>query len=90
MTEPTITKINPAKVVHAYSGRPGCGCGCRGKHHYRPEAKGPGYEVERDDKAVDRVVAKMNKLASEGAEIGYQMGMVYIETETRYYWAYFS
>ncbi len=29
-----IQAITPAQVVSVYSGRPGCMCGCRGKHYY--------------------------------------------------------
>lgn len=66
----TISKINVNKVKSVYSGRPGCCCGCQGKHSYasatRIEAgKSRGYEVSDDevsDRSVKMIVNKLNKL----------------------------
>ena len=31
-----VTRIDPTKVVQAYSGRRGCQCGCRGRYTKNP------------------------------------------------------
>ena len=65
--------INPEQVVSVYSGRPGCMCGCRGKHttaerHREKYAEKRPKSVEYtdfSDRTVDRIVANMNKRINE-------------------------
>lgn len=56
-----LQDLTQADVLSVYSGRPGCCCGCRGKHSYasatRDEASAErGYAVA-DDEVSDRSVA---------------------------------
>jgi hypothetical protein len=62
--------ININSIMSVYSGRPGCACGCRGKHTYKPELKevageNRGYPVHDDEcssRTVKMIVNKMNTL----------------------------
>lgn len=62
-----IENLVPAHVLSVYSGKPGCTCGCRGKHSYNPEhreeaAKDRGYALESSEiNAVQ--VARILKIA---------------------------
>jgi hypothetical protein len=61
--------INLNEIMSVYSGRPGCCCGCRGKHTYASKyatkaSKDRGYKVNEDeisDRSVKIIVGKMNK-----------------------------
>jgi hypothetical protein len=65
--------INPKQVVSVYSGRPGCMCGCRGKHttaerhreKYTEERPKSAESTDFSDRTVDRIVANMNKRIHE-------------------------
>jgi len=57
--------INKETITQVYSGKPGCCCGCRGKHSYSSK-----YPTKHDydtvnDSAVTRIVNLMNKRLSE-------------------------
>lgn len=62
--------IKVEDVVQVYSGKPGCMCGCNGKHHYAERYRGQGkaltgYDPGDDafnDRSVAIIVAKLNKL----------------------------
>lgn len=94
----TKDKIDPTKVVSVYSGRPGCACGCRGKHTYASAtaeevSKKRGFAVPVSDNTVHLIVGKMNALIEGGG--GARMWscedeeFLSIETPTRLYIAYF-
>ena len=71
------TQINRDAIVKVYSGRPGCGCGCRGRYF-------------EDARNITRVVNAMNKRADEVTESttkGFPT-VFFVENDTRYYWAY--
>lgn len=67
-------EVDREKIVRVYSGRPGCGCGCRGKY-------------SDDARNITRVVNVMNSRSSEVKE---RDGIYFIEDERRNYWAYTS
>lgn len=78
-----IATIEPKEIARVYSGRPGCGCGCRGKYY-------------DDARNIKRVLTAMRKNIS-GARLTYDRGegtvgdpVAAVETDTRYYWAYFK
>lgn len=72
---PSVIDVND--IASVYSGRPGCMCGCRGKHTYasatrEASAKTRGYAIddnEVNDRVVKMIVNKMNKLVEEGHEL---------------------
>lgn len=71
-----IVNIDPTKVVRVYSGRPGCGCGCRGKY----------YEDARN---IKRVLKAMRETISAADRIAMTDQTAAVEGD-RYYWAYFA
>ena len=77
MTQPnTIPNISHVKSV--YSGRPGCCCGCRGKH----------IDVG-SKRSVARILANMERaLECPDAQLEVNSEYVSVETETRLYVAY--
>lgn len=75
---PARVTIDPTTIVKVYSGRPGCGCGCRGK--YWDDARNIARVVKRMNESGD---VKVNELTLTPD------GKVYfVETESRYLWAY--
>jgi len=84
--------IDVDKVISVYRGRPGCMCGCRGKHRYASKfravaGKQRGYDVTDDevsDRSVKLVVAKLERDPSTKIEDG----IAYVDTGTRRYVAY--
>ena len=73
-----VSKIDPDTVTRVYSGRPGCGCGCRGKYY-------------DDVKNIKRVVKAM-KANAVGARLVIfdDDGSGAAVQGDRYYWAYFD
>jgi hypothetical protein len=55
----TITAIDASTVKRAYSGRPGCACGCRGAYWSSSTNTDP-----RDD-VSDRQIARITRLVNE-------------------------
>ncbi len=91
-------EISLSDVQSVYSGKPGCCCGCRGKHTYasaqRVEAsKARGYEVTSDevsDRVVKQHVKKIIALAASGeATISTTPVYVCATLPERIYIAYF-
>ena len=95
------TIIAVDRAVSVYSGRPGCACGCRGKHIYASaqvaaQSKRRGYEIrpeEVSDRSVALMVKKVNRLLAEGygeplISLEGDTPFVSVETETRLYIIY--
>lgn len=61
------------QIVRVYRGRPGCGCGCRGKY----------WEDQRN---IRRVVKMMNERADEVRED--PAGIFSVEDDKHFMWAY--
>lgn len=101
MTGLTLAQVRPEHVQAVYSGKPGCACGCRGKHSYPSSMKGLGVQIrgyaigeeEISDRSVTTILNKVKKLADlaedcEGKKIGdnpIKGNIVAVETETRLY-----
>lgn len=87
-------QIDIRSVSSVYSGRPGCCCGCRGKHRYasahrNAASKARGYRVT-DDEVSDRSVATIvRKIEAMGDRAKLHGDFVSVETETRLLIAYF-
>jgi len=64
--------IDRSQIKSVYSGRPGCACGCRGKH-------------SSDARTISLIVNRMNKL---DPNIEQEDNNYALETETRLYIAY--
>jgi hypothetical protein len=69
-----LAELNPAKVLKVYSGKPGCGCGCRGTYY----ESGP---------MLTKITNIIKTHAHEAHFFG--TGFAY-ETPTRYYWLYIA
>jgi hypothetical protein len=97
-----FNEVTLDQVERVYSGRPGCGCGCRGKY-YVPGATDPNRYEETNPKMVKRVFNMFKRLFDErkGVEDRYEgklgsrkrmgfsaPGVFYYETDKRYYWLY--
>ncbi len=80
--------IDISKVVSVYSGRPGCACGCRGKHTYASaHATKAGRGGQVSDRVVKRIVNTVQKL---GPQVDDLPQLVWAETPTRSYIIYFE
>ena len=74
-----ILDVGVEKVYQVYSGKPGCACGCRGKHTYASAVaknglKARGYELKADevnDRTVNLIFNKMKKAAAAGEPVKY-------------------
>jgi hypothetical protein len=69
-----INDIRISDIKRVYSGRPGCGCGCRGKYY------DAGHNMV---KRVYRILSKSPDTKCHPAD-----GIFYLENEKRYYWIY--
>jgi hypothetical protein len=93
---------NKKNVVSVYSGRPGCMCGCRGKHSYSKKhrkysSKERGYNItveEISDVTVTRMINKFEKLIKNGwhndVHVDELRNYMFFETPTRHYVIYFK
>lgn len=63
---------NVEEIDFVYSGKPGCGCGCRGKYW-------------TDQRNIKRIA---NIMAARADEVRERDGIHFIEDEARYYWAH--
>ena len=84
--------IQLENVMSVYAGRPGCMCGCRGKHTYASKyvceaSKDRGYEVTPDEVSDRTIKIIVNKLA-KNEDTEYDDGMFYLDTPTRSYVVY--
>ena len=80
MEQTKVTQpIDIATIKRVYSGKPGCGCGCRGQ--YWTDARNIKRVVNIMNSRLDEVRV-MTSIMAEG-------GKIYsVEDNTRYYWAY--
>ena len=94
-----ITDVTSDQVQLVYSGKPGCGCGCRGKYWVHPlmvpqATACRGYPYEAEDVSlvqVRRVLSIMQKRADEvkaHMDVGGKQAIYSIEDAVRYYWLY--
>lgn len=91
---PDFTTIQPERVLKVYSGKPGCGCGCRGKYFYNVEVaaqmnEGKVMGPEDNMRSLTRILRTMQKRHNEiRVSIAEDLFIYFIETDTRYYWCY--
>lgn len=69
-----VASLTPADVLTAYSGKPGCMCGCNGSYRVTSanrelatKDRGYGYD---DEDVSDRAVARILRKVQKGAEPG--------------------
>jgi len=60
--------IDVTKVASVYSGRPGCCCGCRGKHTHATGHATQDYHVV-NDRTVRTIVNKVNRAIAAGEKV---------------------
>ncbi len=102
-TNVKIKSIKVNAVAHVYSGRPGCCCGCQGKHTYASAHRDcrPSYYDDDEcvnDHVIKRHVNTINRLLAEVREgADYEVtiehdGTAYVavNTSSRLYIAYFA
>lgn len=88
----TANKFEAANVVRVYSGKPGCGCGCKGK--YSDDAK----NIARVSKIINAAIEEFGNREGalhptqpgDDARIGCDGKMAWFESDKRYYWAFFT
>lgn len=79
--KPLNQPINYLEVSSVYSGKPGCCCGCRGKHYY--------YSSNGSNKMIRSVVNKVNKSPkSVAAYWDNQLSHYFLELPNRWYVVY--
>jgi hypothetical protein len=66
------TRIAEYTIIRVYSGRPGCGCGCRGKYSTR----------------TARIAQIRRELMARANEVREHDGILALEDDRRYFWAY--
>lgn len=94
-----LAALTPAALASAYSGRPGCACGCRGNYRYASAhrewaGRNRGYAVcdeDVNDRAVARLLANARAAAAAGWDVAAytdaagRVTTVAVETDTRLY-----
>ena len=71
-----ICNVEVDHVIRVYSGKPGCGCGCRGTYYDTSQMK-------------KRILRKLQTHSDQvGMTVGHDELIYYFETETRYNWVY--
>lgn len=70
-----VSELTVADVSKVYSGRPGCGCGCRGKY----SETGPN---------VKRVLSVLQTAAKVEVQEDATETIYALETEKRFFWVY--
>lgn len=92
-----VGELKVEDVAVVYSGRPGCGCGCRGKYWVNPAwlaqaTKRRGYEYAPEEislQQVRRVLGIIQRRASEVEVVeDAKQTIYYIEDGTRFYWVF--
>jgi hypothetical protein len=91
-----INTVTTHDILQVYSGRPGCGCGCRGKYRYNPanleeaKANAGARILEKSDFNAAQVKKTLDLMKQHPNELKWDTTVVAWETKTRYYWAYFT
>ena len=94
-----LAALSPDALSSAYSGRPGCACGCRGSYVYTSAhrdgaSRARGYAVadaEVSDRSVAVRLANARRAADAGASVKVyrdnagRVTTVAVETDTRLY-----
>lgn len=76
------------KVKRAYSGKPGCCCGCRGKYYNSGASSTDDAQVTKIVNLINENIDKV-KVFSD-SDNGIVEGYAFLNTGTRWYIAYFK
>jgi len=72
-----LNDIRISDIRRVYSGRPGCGCGCRGTYY------------EAGHNMVKRIYRILSKSPDTKFQSAYTSeGIFYLENDKRYYWIF--
>lgn len=77
-----------AKVIKAYSGKPGCMCGCNGTWTYQTDDENRWHNV--NPRVVSRVYNKVMKSPLTKFEKLGDVNVAHIKTDDRVYAVYFT
>ena len=96
MPSHSIAHLTGADVLRAYSGIPGCMCGCRGTYWCNPQhvaeaARHRGYPIEADEiseQQVLRILRRVQRFST--AELERDGRIVWAEGKTRVYALYLT
>lgn len=74
MNKITIQQANKDNILSVYSGKPGCMCGCVGKHYYNPVYKDEGtkrrgYEVSDEETSIRMITRVLNLLRDVASDL---------------------
>lgn len=93
-----VLALTADQIGKVYSGKPGCGCGCKGKYWVHPahataESAARGYPYEGSEislRQVERVLALVKARATEATETDMHDGTkcYAVEDDNRYLWIY--
>ena len=85
--EEIIRNMTLSNVLHVYSGKPGCACGCRGSHRYSSKS---GYDTQGGQIGDGQVTKVMNVLKAHEAEcvLEDEGSIVFYDAGSRWYIAY--
>lgn len=87
-----LATLQPHQILSVYSGKPGCCCGCLGKHTYNPQhqtlgTEKRGYTVTDEECSARSIAIMLGKAKANAAHVLYDGGLraphLYWETETR-------
>ena len=89
----TLEDLTLDMIVSAYSGRPGCACGCRGKWRYTSAHRAaagklrgfPIDEEEVSDRGTARILSNARKAGAAVFEYWEASGTLSVETSDRLY-----
>lgn len=77
VTAPIVGALEPSDVRRAYSGKPGCGCGCRGT-----------YRNGESVLAARNIGAMRSRIGEVGIQVDDAEIIFYLEDDKRYRWLY--
>jgi hypothetical protein len=93
MIKAVLDRLTPADIVRVYSGRPGCGCGCRGNYSIKPATitrllRNVQLDAPKEELDVAEGIAVCEReLADPSVKT---MACIAWESDTRYRWLYIS
>ena len=83
----TLEDLTLDMIVSAYSGRPGCACGCRGKWRYTSahQALHAAHPSEVSNRGVAGYLSNARKAPASIVEYSERSGTLSVETSCRLY-----
>jgi UDP-galactopyranose mutase len=88
-----FSKLTTNDIVSVYSGKPGCCCGCKGKHRYNSKHRAEGtqtrgYPVLNDEVNDAQVTRILRFVQAHAVNAVVQDTCIVVETPTRWYIIY--